>query len=93
MWNELMVRLFGGSCLALMLLAALSTSARVLADPPDGHYTCIAVYFCVSDNCPWMPPCGSKRCQTYGGGSSCYANCVCAEYTWELKCGCTLAPD
>jgi hypothetical protein len=87
MFNELMVRLFGGASLALLLLAGLFTSARVAADPPSGHGTCIAVYGCSSSNCPAVPPCGTSHCQ-YIPTWDCA--CWCAPYTGgEQNCGCS----
>jgi hypothetical protein len=89
MFNELMVRLFGGASLALLLLAGLSTSARALADPPDGHYTCLVIYFCNTNNCPRLIPCGDNLCQNNANFN---CGCSCAPYTGEeVWCGCTTA--
>jgi hypothetical protein len=82
MFNELMVRLFGGASLALLLLAGLFTSARAVADPPNGHFYCIAVYGCNVSNCPSAPPCGSDNCFGFG------CVCLCGDYDMEEQCGC-----
>ena len=86
MFNELMVRLFGGASLALLLLAGLFTSARVAADPPEGNATCIAVYSCNPSYCGSAPPCGSNPCQIIPGND---CSCTCADYVGEAQCGCT----
>jgi hypothetical protein len=89
MFNQLMVRLFGGASMALLLLAGLFTSARALGDPPEGHWTCIVLYNCNPSSCPKKPPCGNNQCEstpTFGCG------CYCAPYTMgQQECGCTTA--
>ena len=78
MFSEVMGRVLGGAALALSVLAGL-------ADPPGGHYTCIAAYGCNTSNCPSKPPCGANQCAPT---HSC--PCSCADYIAEELCGCTV---
>jgi hypothetical protein len=81
-FNELVVRLFGGASLALLLLAGLSTSARVVANEPDGWVTCSAV---CSRGCPQGLPCPSDACGCPAG-----YNCFCREWAEQESCPCAL---
>ncbi len=80
MWTELMVRVFGGASLALLVLAGLFTSARALADPPNGWATCSAV---CGAGCPVEPPCPTEACVCQPG-----YDCNCRLWADEDTCVC-----